>query len=181
MNFDQLVLNRQSVRKYISKKVEKDKLEKCIETARIAPSASNAQPWKFIIIDEPEIKEKVASETYGKLISFNKFVHEAPVIVAIVIEKPNFKSQFGARVKDKDFYLIDIGILAAHFCLQATELGLGTCILGWFNEKQIIKILNIPKNKRIGILISVGYSPEDYKLRTKIRKEQGKILSFNKY
>ena len=181
MNFEELALKRQSVRKYSNKPIEKEKIEKCIEAARIAPSASNAQPWKFIVVDNPELKEKVAIETYSSLVSFNKFTHECPVIVAIVMEKPTLKAYIGAKIKDRNYSLIDIGISATHFCLQATELGLGTCMMGWFNEKSIKKLLGIPRGSRIGLLIAVGYAPDDYKLRTKIRKEKDIMSSFNKY
>jgi nitroreductase len=179
MNFLELIKLRQSVRKYSDKPVEREKIERCIEAARLAPSACNAQPWKYIVIDEPELKEKVAKETFSTIAPFNKFALQAPVIVAIVMEKPNMLSQFGGRVKDKDFYLIDIGITAEHFCLQATEEGLGTCMLGWFNERVVLKLLNIPARKRIGLLITLGYAAD--KLRQKKRKEVKEMSNYNKY
>jgi nitroreductase len=176
-----LALKRQSTRKYSNKPVEEEAIERCIKAARIAPSACNAQPWKYIIVKDPVIKEKVAKATFGTIASFNKFTLESPVIAVIVIEKPNFMSRFGATVKDIDYHLIDIGITATHFCLQATEEGLATCMMGWFNEKELHKILNIPKNLKIGLLISLGYEEEGYKQRMKIRKEENKVLSFDSY
>jgi nitroreductase len=180
MNFSELILQRQSVRSYSDKTVEKEKLDICIEASRIAPSACNAQPWKFIIIDEPALKEKIAKETFSTLFSFNKFALNAPAIVVIVMEKPNTNSQIGGRIKNKDFYLIDIGIAAEHFCLQAAELGLGTCMLGWFNERKIQKLLNIPDKRQIGLLITVGY-PKSIEIRQKKRKEINEISNYNKY
>ena len=179
MKFIELINSRQSVRKYSGKQVEKEKIERCLEAARLAPSACNAQPWKYIVVDEPVLKEKVANETFSAIAPFNKFSLQAPVIVAIVMEKPNLLSQFGGRVKDKDFYLIDIGISAEHFCLAAAEEGLGTCILGWFNEKAVLKLLGIPAKKRIGLLITLGYAADEP--RKKIRKEKEKMSSYNKY
>ncbi|MGD0710670.1 MAG: nitroreductase family protein [Bacteroidales bacterium] len=179
MNFLELIKLRQSVRKYSDKPVEREKIERCIEAARLAPSACNAQPWKYILIDEPELKENVAKETFSTIAPFNKFSLQAPVIIAIVMEKPNMLSQFGGRVKDKDFYLIDIGITAEHFCLQATEEGLGTCMLGWFNERAVLKLLNIPSRKRIGLLITLGYAADEQ--RQKKRKEVKEMCNFNKY
>ena len=87
----------------------------------------------------------------------------------------------GGRIKKKEYPLIDIGIAAEHFCLQATEEGLGSCMLGWFNEKDIQKLLQIPKSRKIGLLISLGYTPDEYKQRKKIRKDRQKVVSFNKY
>ena len=179
MKFIELIQKRQSVRKYSSTAVEKEKILRCIEAARLAPSACNAQPWKYIIVDDPDLKSKVARETYNSIAPFNKFALQAPVIIAIVMEKPNLLSQFGGRVKDKDFYLIDIGITAEHFCLQAAEEGLGTCMLGWFNEKTVIKLLGIPARKRIGLLITLGYAADEP--RQKKRKDQTDMCSLNKY
>ncbi|RLD51032.1 MAG: NAD(P)H nitroreductase, partial [Bacteroidetes bacterium] len=170
MDFLEIVNNRQSVRKYSSKEIEKEKLERCLEAARLAPSASNSQPWTMIVVDEPVLKDKVAQQTFDKFFSFNKFVPEAPVLVVFVIEKPKLITQIGGAIKKKEYPLIDIGIVSEHFCLQATEEGLGTCMLGWFNEKPIKGLLHIPEKKTIGLIVSVGYAPNDYKLRDKTRK-----------
>jgi nitroreductase len=179
MKLLELIKSRQSVRKYSDKPVEKEKIERCIEAARLAPSASNSQPWKFIVVDEPGLNAKVARETYNSIVPFNKFVMQAPVVIAIVMEKPNLLNQVGGRIKDRDFFLIDIGITAEHFCLQATEEGLGTCMLGWFNEKSVIKLLGIPAKKRIGLMIALGYAADEP--RQKKRKSVTEICSFNKY
>jgi len=181
LNFIELITKRQSVRKYSDKAVEKEKIELCIEAARIAPSASNSQPWKFIVVDKPELKNKVANATFSKLVSFNKFALEAPIIIAIVLEKPRLITQVGGALKKKEFPLIDLGITAEHFCLQAAEVGLGTCMLGWFNHKKIKNLLNIPKGKTIGLIITLGYALEEYTQRQKIRKETNIIMNYNTY
>jgi nitroreductase len=180
-HFLSLVKTRQSVRKYTDQPVEEEKLQRCLLAARLAPSASNSQPWKFVVVNDPELVKKVGAETIGPLSSFNKFVPDAPVIVAIVIEKMKVLTKLGASIQDREYPLIDIGIAAEHFCLQAAEDGLGTCMLGWFNEKPIKELLKIPKDRRIGLLITLGYAPEDYHLREKIRKKPGETISFNSY
>jgi len=180
-SFLALVSKRQSVRKYTNRPVEPEKVTRCLEAARLAPSASNSQPWKFVVVDNPELKQKVAKETFGPLMTFNTFVSQAPVIVAIVIEKMKTITQIGAVLKDREFPLIDIGIAAEHFCLQAVEDGLGTCMLGWFNEEPIKELLKIPKHKRIGLLITLGYFPGDYPLRGKSRKKFEEVVSYNRY
>jgi nitroreductase len=179
--FLSLVNKRQSVRKYTDKPVEEEKLQRCLEAACLAPSASNSQPWKFVVVNEPELRQKVAKETIGPLSTFNNFVPQAPVIVAIVIEKMKTLTKISASIQDREYPLIDIGIAAEHFCLQAAEEGLGTCMLGWFNEKPIKELLNIPKDKRIGLLITLGYAPEDYHVRKKIRKKPEETINFNSY
>lgn len=180
MTFDELIKNRQSDRKYKDALVSRSLIEQCVEAARLAPSACNSQPWKFIIVDNKETKDLVAKETYSNLISFNKFTEEAPVLIVLVVEKPKLLAQIGGRLKDRDYFLYDIGIVAEHFCLKAAEIGLGTCMLGWFNEKQLKKILNIPKSRSVGLVITLGYSNEE-KIRDKKRKNLDEIMSYNKY
>ncbi|MDT8309051.1 MAG: nitroreductase family protein [Bacteroidales bacterium] len=181
MEFSKLITLRQSVRRYSDKPVESAKLTACLEAARMAPSASNSQPWSFVAVTEPGLAKKVAEATYDSIISFNKFVPEAPVIVALVIEKPKFITTAGSLIKDRDFSMCDNGIAAAHFCLQAAELGLGTCMLGWFNERKVKHLLDIPRKKRLSMLISLGYPPEEYKQREKIRKPFDEKVHYNQY
>lgn len=180
MKFLELAEKRQSVRKYSERPVEREKIERCLRAAQLAPSACNSQPWSFIIVDEPELRQKVAKETYNTLVAFNKFALQAPVMVVLVLEPATATSQIGGRIKKKEYPLIDIGITAAHFCLQAAEEGLGTCMIGWFNEKVLKKILNIPDKRSIGLLISMGY-PENEEIRPKKRKDLESIFEFNKY
>lgn len=181
MNFQELISTRQSVRKYCDKQVEPEKIEQIIEAVHLAPSACNSQPWRIIIVDEPELKTEVAKATYSKTISFNRFAADAPVIAVLVIEKAKLIAQIGGSIKNMEYPQIDIGIAAAHFCLQATELGLGTCMIGWFDEKKIHKLLNIPEKRKIGLVITLGYPSENYKLRKKIRKPLAEICGFNHY
>lgn len=181
MEFAELMRVRQSVRKYTGTPVEKDKLQRLVEAVRLAPSASNSQPWKLILVESPELKDQVARETFSRMISFNKFAVEAPVIAVMTIEKPPVITQIGGRIKRKEFPLIDIGIAAEHFCLQAAELGLGTCMLGWFNEHRIKELLGIPKKTGIGLVITLGYPAEGYALRPKSRKKPEEMSGFNGY
>ncbi|MCK5761013.1 MAG: nitroreductase family protein [Candidatus Delongbacteria bacterium] len=180
MNFLELAKKRSSVRSYIDKPIEKEKILRCIEAASLSPSACNSQPWHFIIVDDKDLKDKIAKETFIALSGMNKFTLDAPVMVVLVIEKKNISSNIGSFLKNKDFSLIDIGIAAEHFCLQAAEEGFGTCMLGWFNEKVVKKLLNMPNSKHIGLLISLGY-PKDENIPEKKRKPLEDICSFNKY
>lgn len=176
MSFADLAKVRQSDRRYKEQAVEREKLIQCLETARISPSANNSQPWKFVIVDDFEKKEQIAECSIG--LGMNKFTHQCPVIVAVVLEKQNFMSTIGSMIKNKDYSLFDIGIAVNQFCLQAADLGLGTCIMGWFDEKKIKKILGVG-NRRIPLLISVGYP--DAPTREKVRKPLDVMSSWNKY
>lgn len=176
-----LFLQRQSVRAYDSSRaVEKEKLMRCIEAARLAPSACNSQPWKYIVIDDAELKNKVAEHVASKALSMNHFSYQAPILVAVVRERANFTATIGRFVKRREFPLMDIGISAIQFCLQATTENLGTCMVGWFSEGKIKKLLNIPRSKRLELIITVGY-PAIGEIREKRRKPTDEILSFNTY
>ncbi len=181
MTFQDLINLRQSVRKYQDKPVEREKILQVIESVHLAPSACNSQPWKIIIVDDPELKKEVAKATFNKAVSFNKFALEAPVIAVFVIEKAKLIAQIGGSLKDQEYPQYDIGIAAEHFCLQAAELGLGTCMIGWFDQKGIQNLLNIPGKRKVALLITLGYPPEDYKQRKKIRKTLDEIYGFNSY
>jgi nitroreductase len=181
MNFSELLRIRQSVRGYSDKPVEPEKLEMLIESVRLAPSASNSQPWKLIIVDDPGLREAVAKATFSNAISFNRFAPQAPVIAVLAVEKPKVITQIGGWMKKREFPLVDIGIAAEHFCLQAADLGLGTCMLGWFNEATIKRLLEIPRGIRVGLLITLGYPAEGYVLRPKTRKAQEEMCTRNSY
>ena len=180
MSFLDLAKKRCSVRNYSDKSVEKEKILRCIEAAVLSPSACNSQPWHFIVVNDIDLKNRIAKETLIPLSKMNKFTLDTPVIIVLVIEKKNISSNIGSFLKNKDFGLIDIGIAAEHFCLQATEEGLGTCMIGWFNEKIVKKLLKVPDSKNIGLLISLGY-PKDDNVKEKVRKPLESICSFNEY
>lgn len=173
------VLSRQSDRGYIDKEVEKDKLERILEAGRLAPSACNSQPWKFIVVNDPELKPQVAEAASAKNLGFNRFTDQAALFIVIVREKSKPIARIGGTIKDKDYSQIDVGIAAENICLQAEAEGLGTCMLGWFNETEIKKLLKVPKNKRLELVITLGYPSK--KKRAKSRKAFKDVVSYNRY
>lgn len=181
MSFQNLITTRQSVRKYSSQTVEPEKLDRCLEAARLAPSASNLQPWRFIVVDKEPLREEVAKATFSETVKFNKFTLNARVLVVLVLDKPSMINRFAMFLKKKDWRLIDMGIVAEHLCLQAAEEGLGTCMMGWFNEPRLKKLLNIPASRDVALVISIGYAEEGYPLRKKTRKSMEEIVSYNGY
>lgn len=174
-----LIRMRQSDRKYSNQAVEREKIERIIEAGRMAPSACNAQPWKFIIVDDPELLKELAEAASAKLLGMNWFVNQAPVQIVVVRESPNFTSKIGGQIKNKDYSLIDIGIACQTMCLQAEAEGLGSCMIGWFDEGRVKKLLSIPKSKRVELIITIGYSLADK--REKRRKPAEETVSRNKY
>jgi nitroreductase len=179
MPVNKLIAQRRSIRRYLDKPVERAKILVCLEAARLAPSADNVQPWRFLIIDDPELKEVVSREIFSGIYSVSKFAAKAPVLIVILARLDIIANRIGKQIQGVNFYLIDVGIAGEHIVLQAEELGLGTCWIGWFNPRKARKILDIPKKYRIVSLLSMGY----YKLKPsheKKRKNLEDLVWFNK-
>jgi len=174
-----LIRTRRSVRNYDSRRVEREKIELCLEAARLAPSASNSQPWKFIVVDDPSLRTKMAEVAFRGLYSLSKFAANAPVIVVAVADRVGFASRAGGLVRNTSFYRLDMGIAGEHLVLQAAELGLGTCWIGWFNEGGVKSVLGIPRNRRVEYLISLGYPAGDLKSGGQKRVPIDEMSSFN--
>jgi len=176
-----LLKHRKSVRNFLDKPVEREKVMMCLEAARVAPSVCNSQPWKFIIVDDRELKNKLCRTAFSGIYRMNSFCKTAPVVVVVISEKSKFLARIGGFFRGTKYYLVDIGVACEHFVLQAEELGLGTCWIGWFNERAVKSILNVPRSKKIDILIALGYYD-----REKLGPEHGrepidKMASFNSY
>ena len=174
-----LILRRQSDRRYSVRPVEPDKIDRILEAGRMAPSACNSQPWKFIVVNDPTVLKDLAKAAVEPITGMNSFADQSPVIIVIVRENPNFSSKFGSNLQRKDYSLIDIGIACQNICLQATAEGLGSCILGWFRERKVRNILGIPSSKRVELLITLGYAECEY--REKRRKPKDQVVSYNSY
>lgn len=178
-SFLELARKRRSIRKYLDKPIEREKLKLCLEAARLSPSACNSQPYKFIVIDDKTIKDNLSNKVFSGIYSMTKFAALAPALVILVFQKQKLSARLGNKVQNIDFKYVDIGIAAEHFVLQAEELGLGTCHIGWFNKKRAAKILKMPEDSRAELMISIGYPDESPKERAK--KNFNDITSFNRY
>lgn len=161
----------------MNKQVKREKIIACIESAHLSPSACNSQPWKYIVIDDPITKDILIEKTCSGIYSMNNFAKEAPVIIAVVSGKGKITSRVGGFIRDTKFNLIDIGISVEHFVLQASEFGLGTCILGWFDEKRAKKILSIHDDNKIFLLITLGWA-KYVNTGTRVRKPLDEVYSF---
>lgn len=177
----EIVKARRSIRDYLDKPVEKEKIMQCLEAARLSPSACNAQPWRFLVVDEPDLRDRLCEAAFGGIYRMNIFVKKAPVIIVVISEREKFLAKIGSYLRNTHYYLIDLGIACEHLILQATELGLGTCWIGWFDENALKQVLDIPKNKKVDILISLGYPKKDIHFPTKERYPLEDISSFNCY
>ncbi|MFS3068358.1 nitroreductase family protein [Parabacteroides merdae] len=179
-DFLSLASRRQSDRAFDTQRpVEKEKLQSILEAACIAPSACNSQPWHFIVVDDPELKNRVADATSNRVLGMNHFTKQAPVHILVVEERPNLTAGIGSWIKDKNFSHLDIGITAAHLVLAAEDEGLGSCIVGWFDETKVRKLLDIPSGRRVLLDIVIGYSTQPD--RPKKRKDLKEVISYNRY
>jgi len=177
--FQHLVRSRRSIRRYLDKPVEREKVLACIEAARLAPSADNVQPWRFLVIDNPEVKSRFAKEVFSGIYFISRFAAQAPVLIMILARLDIIANRIGKQIQNVSFYLIDIGIAGEHIVLQAEELGLGTCWIGWFNPRKARKFFKIPRKFKIVSLMAMGYY-EKRPSKEKKRKKLEEIAWFNK-
>lgn len=177
-SFLELAQARQSDRAYEpGRTIERETLERILEAGRLAPSACNGQPWHFTVITEQPLLTEVGKATSS--LGLNRFVKDASALVLITLEPTNITSRLGCGIKDKDFPIMDLGIASAYITLAAEDEGIGSCILGWFDEKKVKELAGIPQKKRLMLIISLGYAAKPK--RKKIRREFDKTVSFEKY
>ena len=170
-NLLEIIKRRKSIRGYLNKEVEKEKLDYVLEAFRLAPSARNLQPWKVIVVDDKTLIDKLVVACKNQT-----FISEAPIVlVACAIEKEAYGTMGGYL----NSYPVDIGIAFEHLILAATEQGLGTCWIGAFYENEVKKVLGVPEDVRVVALTPLGY-PNDSG-RDRPRKPIEEIVSYNKY
>ena len=174
--FKDILLARQSCRNYSSKPVSKDDIMTCIASAGLAPSACNSQPWKFVVVTDDEKRMQFAKLL--QIIGFNLWAENAPVLVAVCEEaEPKLMPAVLKRWDCKHYSQFDLGLATQNFISQAAELGLSSCIIGTFDEKEVGTLLEIPKNETVKIVIALGYGENDTP-RQKTRKPIEEIARF---
>ncbi|MGC8866971.1 MAG: nitroreductase family protein [Elusimicrobiales bacterium] len=174
-NFFELVKSRKSIRRFKNTTICNETLKYILECAINSPSACNVQPYRFVVI-KGRAKEEFCNEVFSGIYSLSSFVKKAPVIIAIVRSKKSIKMSIGEGIVDCDFSLIDIGICGQHIVLAATEKGLGSLWVGWFNRKAADRFIGVSKNERVEILIALGEKDEEPCERKK--KDFNELVSF---
>ena len=173
MDFKELVLVRESCRSYDgNREVEAEKLECILEAGRLAPSACNGQPYHFTLCTRDGAKA-VKKCVMG--MGMNKFAEDVPAFIVISEEDYVKSAAVGAKIKKNDYRSMDIGIAAAYITCQAAELGLGTCILGWFDDGKLREICKLEHPVRL--VITVGYPKEELPPRPKKRKSLSELVT----
>jgi len=163
------IKKRQSVRNYQDKEIPEDVLQQVLEAGRLAPSASNKQCWKFIVVKDEDLRKKMVPACKNQ-----KFVGEAPVVIAGCATNPDYVMTCGEHS-----YSIDLAIALDHMSLEAASLGLGTCWIGAFYQDQVKEILGVPEGVRIVNLLTLGY-PKKLGPKTG-RKPLSEIICYDKY
>jgi nitroreductase len=167
VDFIELVKQRRSIRKYKDDKVPEEKLKIIFDAARLAPSWLNKQCWSFVVVEDPQIKKKLAE------IAGQTWLSSAPIII-VGCGDPDVSGKKG----DQEYYMVDVGIAMEHLILAATEQGLGTCWIGSFEEEKVKEILGVPGGMRVVAMTPLGFPDEQPK--AKPRKPIRKIFFHNK-
>jgi nitroreductase len=175
---------RRSVRIFNGKPIEREKIDLILEAARLAPSSCNSQPWRFIVVEDKELLKKVAKAQPTP--NVNKFLQNAGVII-VCVDEPKLFVHKAADIVNRDNQRIDVGIAMEHMVLVASEIGIGSCWIGWFSEKKIKDLLRIPDKKTISVLLALGYPVEKTDengiggIKSRPRKSLSQIASSNYY
>lgn len=164
-DFKDLILKRESCRNYSEKSVDTALILQCVEAARLSPSACNSQPWKYYIVNDEENAKKVRQCVQPD--GANKFTDKCPAFAIVTEQTATLKPHVAARVHSQKWAENDIGLSVAHYCLQAADLGLGTCIIGMVEEEKLKEYFGI--KDKIRLVIATGYSADENP-RNKVRK-----------
>ncbi len=146
MNLREVFEKRKSIRKFTGEPIKEDQIKLIMEAAQIAPSASNKQPYKFIVIKNDEFKKVLRKKAVPQ-----RFIEKSAVIFV----------GLGNKKEADYFYKVDIAIAVQHMALQAAELGLGSCWIGAFKRDEVGELLKVPNNWEIVVLLAVGVPGQD--------------------
>jgi nitroreductase len=176
--FQKILRGRRSIRRFLPTPVDPEKLRACLEAARLAPSAHNAQPWRFVVVDDPGLKDRLTAAAFSGIYAGSKFAAQAPIIIVLLVQRGLVAHHLGGRLQNVPYHLIDMGIAGEHIVLQAEELGLATCWMGWFNYRRVRKVLKIPRKFKVVAMMPVGYAEKRPK-REPPRKTFEEVVTFN--
>jgi len=169
MDVYEAIRSRYSVRKYQDKPVEQEKLDRILEAARLAPSGSNRQPWKFVVVRDAETRKWLVPACNDQA-----FVGQAPVVIAAVGLMPDRTMSCGVPGDP-----VDVAIALEHIALAATAEGLGTCWIGAFNQDKVRTVLGVPADVKVIEVMTLGYPADEP--RAKNRKAIEEIVCYEKY
>lgn len=170
MDVFEAVKTRRSIRKYADKPVEKDKLSKVLEAARLSPSANNNQPWEFIVVSDKNTRKSLL-QSYPR-----EWFVKAPIIIVAC----SYPDKAWTRMDGENYWTVDSAIAVENMILVAHEVGLGTCWIGAFDEAKVKEVLAIPKEVRVIAMFPLGY-PAEKKGEVTNRKSLDEIIHYNQW
>lgn len=162
---------RTSCRSYMEKEVSDEMIGQCIEAARLAPSACNKQPWRFIIVKDATTRQKICDSCLLPGLPM-PWLRKAPVIAVLCAKPETVTHKIAPMLSGVKYELLDCGIAGEHFVLAAEALNLGTCWIGWFAPRKLKKLLGIPRNIKPLSLISLGFPEERSEPRSRLATEE---------
>jgi nitroreductase len=171
--FIELVKHRTSCRSYEPRPVPKQHLELMLEAARLAPSACNKQPWRFAVVEDEGVRMRLINEAFLTGIPM-KWAEHAGAIIALGMEKSAITHKIAPKISGVDYPLLDLGIAGEHLVLQAEELGLGTCWIGWIKPRKVREVIDWPRSIEPVSLITVGW-PAFGERKTRLRFSASEI------
>ena len=166
---------RRSVRKYSARPISDDDIEYLLEAARVAPSSNNKQPWRFVVVRDPEKVQRLAGAAPKRIVFNRPWMSKAPCVIVCCAEPSTIFHKAVGALLPVDLAMIDITIAAEHIVLAAAELGLGTCWVGWFDERKVRDILNLPQKWSVIALLAVGWPESPLEDRKPKRKQIAEI------
>jgi nitroreductase len=174
-----IIKERCSVRRYADKPVEQEKLDLILQAARLAPSASNTQPWNFYVVkDKEKIKALSGDMPLGTKLIINRFIAQAPVVIVATAGSVDLLHKAASYIVNKRWYYIDVAIALEHMALTAWDVGIGSCWIGWFDEKKVKKLLDIPNDQEVIAMLTLGYSAQEPSPFPKHRKKLREIVNY---
>ncbi len=181
LTFLELTRARRSIRRFEPKPVARSLVLSCIEAAVLAPSSSNKQPWRFVVVDRKREIDRLVDRACAGPYRVTRWIAGAPVVVAIVLVRDFVTHHVGRLVQGTPFDLLDAGIAGEHLILRATELGLGTCWVGWFSARGAARSLGVPRRHRVVALVPLGWPDPDHKPRKRKVRSPEEITWFGRW
>lgn len=179
MNFEELQAVRESCRIYSEKPVPRELLTHLVDVARLSPSGCNAQPWRFMIVDEPEPIAKLVEALDDDGLTGCPWGNRVPAFVVICEDEAKLKPGVGEHYGSQHFAQMDIGMAAMALCYEAASAGLGTCMIGTMSQEKMHQSFGIPYERIVRLIITVGYPAKEGNPRKKVRKDLNEIISYN--
>lgn len=179
MNTTDCIKTRRSIRNYKEDQLPQEVIKEVVDVARFAPSWKNTQIARYYVVQDAAVKQKIAESCVMGFTYNTGTLTKAPALVVLAyVEKRSGYERDGSCTTSKgsDWEMFDAGIAAQTFCLAAHEKGLGTCIMGIFDDAAVAEAISLPEGQKVGALIAIGYPADEP--AAPVRKEVEQLVQF---